>query len=303
MNRKQILAELMKHGIAPKPEEMEKLNGDNISEFLSRSEVPAKPGEGEVSVRLLSERRPEKLSIEEFVKMHNRKYELLKEVLSKKTDAVSVNKARGLSSPSTVIVRVKDTTEKGFLVEDPTGEAEAITEERLGVGDVVAVDGFFRENRIYPERVMYPDIPLGGERGHLKGIKITLTNKAKKDTEGIMITTDSETGGSGSVSGGLPGPVWAEISSDGKRAIVLGFGAAGEVTREGAELILKKRMLPSGKDMDIENVISPVPDVFWIYNNTGDWTRNYKGVVIISTKGGRYAVYDTSTNQVSFGDI
>jgi hypothetical protein len=62
-------------------------------------------------------------------------------------------------------------------------------------------------------------------------------------------------------------------------------------------------MLPEQHPMDAGNAMLEVPDLLWLSGNGKNWTKNHKGVVIISTDTESEAVYSTVTNQTVFSKV
>ncbi|MBN2043220.1 MAG: hypothetical protein JW754_05460 [Candidatus Aenigmarchaeota archaeon] len=302
MDKKQILKELMKHGIAPTPDELNNISRENLSNFLDMKKHD-QTDEVSTNIRILKNNGDKTLNSRDFIKKFNEKYETLRDILLKKTDAISINKARKIFAESVVVVRVKDIAREGFVVEDTTGEAEVVSkEDGIEIGDVIAIEGTFRDNRMFPEKIIFPDIPLSNHRDPVDGIDIKFTDKITGSFSGIVISTQAEPPENPENITNIPNPAWLEITSGEKKLVILAFRTGNEITGKDAENILKKRMLPKTNNMDMNNAISYVPDVFWISGNRENWNRNYKGVVIVST-GNSYATYNTTTNKIIFGNL
>ena len=82
----------------------------------------------------------------DFSDYYNSRYEHLKEILLKKTKAVSINNAKKSFNDVSVIGMVKELTDSGFVLEDPTGEIEVQSKSDVSEDDVIAATGFVRNN-------------------------------------------------------------------------------------------------------------------------------------------------------------
>ncbi len=303
MEKKQILKELMNHGIAPTPDELNKINNDNLSKFLDtkKQNQPAKISN---NIKILNNTGKKTLNSQDFIKKFNEKYETLRDILLKKTDAISINKARKTFSVSVVIVRVKGITQDGFVVEDTTGDAEVVSKEfDIEIGDIVAIEGMFRNNKLFPEKIILPDIPLSNHRDPIEGVDIKFTEKITGIFSGIIMSTQAEPSENPENITNIPNPAWVEITNGNKKILVLAFKTNNKITEKEAENMLKKRMLPETKNMDTDNAVSHIPDVVWISGNKENWNKNYKGVVMISTGEGNSATYNTTTKQIIFENL
>ena len=77
-----------------------------------------------------------------------------------------------------------------------------------------------------------------------------------------------------------------KLSHKGRHFIMIAYSPENQMSEEDAVMTLKKRIIENGGLVDL---IKEIPNVFWVYNNTKNWTKNYKGVVIISTDKDSFA--------------
>lgn len=269
MNKKEIIRLFLKNDILLSPKQLEKINENNYREFLKkRGKEPPKKEEDKKR-----KKRKTKMDAGEFIKNYNKQFTFLKQILLKKTEAVSINKGRKVFSEVTIIGRVKEKTHRGFVIEDVTGETEVMGEdERASPGDVIAVRGSFRENRFFPKQIIWPDIPLGG------GFKTISTEIALSEKEG-----DSRREGNKPRAEAIK-----KTAKNGEEIDIFVYSPEKEVTQESASDFLKKRTAPTR--CPAEGLIEKIPQIFWIKGNGKNWSKNYKGVVMVSTDGNSTAV-------------
>ena len=286
MNKREIIDFFLKRGVLLSPEELEGTNKENYMKILEKKRGKQKDEKGEDFV--VEEPKKGKISAEDFIKTYNKKFEFLKEKLLKKTEAVSINKGKKIFSKVTIIGRVKETTPKGFVLEDVTGETEVVEEkEKPNTGDVLGAKGFFKENSFFPEQIIWPDIPLDNNPDTIKK-PLTLTTKVKENMNGLIICPKAE--GKDSVITGFDGLGKIKISNEGKEIIVLAYSPGERFDEEEAVKVLKRRIVP--EDEILDNLITEIPDIFWLFDNEKNWTRNYRGVIIISTSKSSFAEYE-----------
>lgn len=291
MNKKEIIELFLKNGVLISPDELERINSENCTAILE-----AKTG-GTKNEFTVNEPRRGRISSEEFIRACNSKFDFLRDTLLKKIDAVSINKGKKIFSEVAVIGRVKESTAKGFVVEDLTGETEVIGENKeINAGDVLGVIGFFKDNSLFAKQIVWPDIPLEHSPKPIR-MKITLTTKVKEDMGGLVICPNAEK--SKNVISGFGKIGMIRISKDGHDIRIIAYSPGNKVSEEEAVRILKKRLLPEEEVLD--NAITEIPDIFWLPGNNENWARNYRGVVIISSGEGSFAEY--GADGVKFGKI
>jgi hypothetical protein len=294
MDKKQILKELLKSGIMPAPEDLEKINEHNLMQYIASSSRPAsgtdQPAGAKPEIRMtVSDGVTGKISSTDLISLYNRKYEILSSILLKKAEATSISNARKVFARSMIIGRVKEMTGRGFLLEDVTGETEVVKDaEGIEQGDVIGVGGYFKDGSMFPEEIIFPDVPLGGAAGNVGGIGIKLS-------PGPVVSIDDQ------MTNPIPNPGWVRIERGEEHMVMLVFRPEISLTEQQSIALLHRRLLPEQRPMDVSNIIAEVPDIFWLVGNGKNWARNHKGVVIISTEAETTAVYSTTTNATEFG--
>jgi len=289
MNKKQILSVFLKEGVLLSPETLERVNEENYEETLRSIKNGEKPG-----INTKTETKPEKgkrvVGVKEFLGYYNGKYDFLKEILLKKMDAVSINKGKKIFSKTSVIGRVKERTKKGFLIEDVTGEIEVTTDKKeIEKGDVIGLKGWFKEGGFMPDEFVWPDIPLTNNP-ELPDFLLTEKTSAKTTEKTgksvLLISLDSR-------KEGRENPAWISVSEKGKGFLVLVFKPEERVSPEDFPNFFKRRELPHKKDggIHITSVIKNIPNVVWFVQNRKNWTRNYRGVVVVSTDNESFFEY------------
>jgi hypothetical protein len=77
------------------------------------------------------------------------------------------------------------------------------------------------------------------------------------------------------------------------------YSPKDNIGEDSAAKILKKRTINGETMMPV--FLDEIPKIFWVVNNGKNWTKNYKGVIIISTDEQSRAV--CSERGVSFEKI
>lgn len=288
MDKREIVSLLLENGIMLTPEELERTDERKCRELVGKGS----PGKEGCSIKVLSGARG-KITASEFVKKHREKFEFLKDVLAKKTEAVSINKGRKVFSEVSVIGRVRETRGNGFLLEDVTGEAEVVSGEKdINPGDILGVRGNFRDNKILSSQIIWPGIPLVQARTAPKDIRIIFSARKKK-TGSFLVCPEP----GGTIEEGFGSAGFIKIERPEGHVSILAYSPSGKLSKEECILILKKRSLPQEAGPD--TLIRHVPDIFCVYNNADNWTQNYKGVIIISVEEKSAAEYDNGSVRFS----
>jgi hypothetical protein len=296
MDKRDIIGLFLKNGIMLSPEEFEAVDEKNYMQLLKKMSGEKNDGEIEIATP-----KTGRISCDQFIKICGGKFEFLKSEILKKTEAVSINKGKKLFAEATIVGRAKETTSGGFIIEDITGETEVVTENRdVNAGDVVGLKGFFRENRFFPNQVIWPDIPLDNQPRPFSS-RIMLTTKITEGMSGLIVCPgpETETGRQSNVLTGFDRYGTVKISRHQSRFMVIAYNPRDEIREDAAVKMLKKRTIAD--ESIVDNAITEVPGILWLFGNKRDWAKNYRGVLIISTSDGSFAEYDGG--EVTFGSL
>lgn len=306
MDKKKIVQTFLDSGLLLSPKIIDNINEDNINTYLKTKnliveenpkkgnpkEEKPKGNKSEITVNFHNSKSKPKLTIQDFVKYYNEIYEHLRNTLLKKTNATSINKIMNAVSEVTVIGMIKEITQQGFILEDPTGEIEVITNQSLDVNAVIAVTGVVREKKLFKQEIIYPEIPLPKNIPKFEGNLLLTTGEAKENYDVIFTTT------------GIKGhkiksnPTWAEIEKRDKKITVLIYTPDSPIEEMDIIKHLQKRLLPSKSITPNKNIlIETIPDIFWLIQDK-EWTKNYKGITIISTD--KTAAINLNTRECKF---
>lgn len=292
MDKRDIIDIFLKNGLMLSPEEAEAVDEKNYIQMLEKRLKETKKDEV-----VVEEPKTGRISCEEFIKIYSRKFEFLRGILLKKTDAVSINKGKKVFSELTIIGRVKDMTPRGFVIEDVTGETEVASDNNsIKTGDVLGLRGFFRENCFSPNQVIWPDIPLENSPRPVH-IKITLAPRFREGMGGVVLCPSARKADNIISGFGRLGVI--KISKHGRDLIVMAYSPSATLTEDEAVKMLKRRQIQ--EEGMVDDMIYEIPGILWLLNNGKNWTRNYRGVVIISTDADSFAEYDG--DDVSFGSL
>jgi DNA polymerase II small subunit/DNA polymerase delta subunit B len=249
----------------------------------------------------------QKFSPDDFVKYYNNKYNTLKDILLKKTGALSVNKAADSASPITVIGMVKEMTQHGFVIEDPTGEIEVVTspENNISEDDVLAVSGYVREGKLFGKEMIFPDVPLTHASGTIEARLMFSETPPKQLPQVDVLCSPSKIVTSSGSSAELPNPAMISVTKKGKTINILVYRPAAGTELSDAVSMLKKRHLSPKRGQvfgpDDPFMIKPIPEIFWLVSASRG-IKIYKGVTIISCGQKSAAVVDMATQKVGFID-
>jgi DNA polymerase II small subunit/DNA polymerase delta subunit B len=294
MDRKEAVRKLISGGEIPTPELIERMVSGKGAGTPEGKATENAGEDGKVVVRILSPERKEKLTPGDFTSYYNEKYDGLREILSSKISATSINKAKETFGEIGVIGMVKENTPGGYVIEDTTGSIELVRKEAgLMTGDVVGVSGQVRENRLFGKDILLPDVPLTQRYGSIKGVRITLSRKPVERREEGTIHLHSERGG------GLPNGSTIKITGGGKVRILFYSPAGKAGPQECVESLKRRHLIVSQKEIVSPRddfIMREVPDILWVDSDTR-FVESYKGVLIISP-GSEEVSIDLETRRV-----
>jgi DNA polymerase II small subunit/DNA polymerase delta subunit B len=311
--KEKIVRQFLKEGVLLSPETLEKITETYLEHMLEKGkksksfvfsfqdEKPEKP-EMAIEVRKLQKRV--KLQPQDFAKYYNTRFEGLRDILLKKMeDVVSVANAKKSGSAIATIGMVREQTQRGFIIEDTTGNAEAISKnEDVGIDDVIGVKGAVKEEKLFAEEIIWPDISMS-HKHHRPDFTLTLSEKAEHK-DGILITPEAVHGFDKKKTP-LPNPGWITISKDSLTVTVLVYKPDKKATQKEVLAWLKKRHLCPDKNQirgtDDPFLIDTIPDVLWIVSDER-WNDIYKTAIIVSSDGKVPAEVNLATGKVVFQD-
>jgi hypothetical protein len=312
MDKKETLREFLKHGVMPSPEDLERVNENNYEQILHSyidqpptTEIPkqvqvvaeslkeeSKP-DSSVSVSVIRPEKKKRASVYDFTNMYKKRYEILRDIILKKTQAISINKVPSVSSEICVIGVVKETGERSFVIEDTTGSIEVVAEtSSIETDDIIGVKGIPRDGKLIPKEIVFPDISLANKPATANVDIILNQDKEHRAVTAAqnkaVMTADIE---------------WILIKSGDQETLLLFYGEQKTMNKNEATLLLRKRSLPYKIDRIQETTIEQAPNIFWLASNDANWKENYKGVVIISTDNASSAEYNPAKDRIIFKPI
>jgi DNA polymerase II small subunit/DNA polymerase delta subunit B len=312
MEKEKIIKRLLENGILVSPEELEKLNGKNIDEFIGKMkeagavktpDKDAEKHEGGAVINIRKKKAKTKLSVKDVAEFYTDKFNKIKGVISEKAEVVSINKLKGIFSDTCIVGMVTELTARGFALQDTTGSIEVVSKHKPEVNDVIGVRGIPREKTFFESEIVFPDIAMNREIGKIKGARAVLAEKISGPVEGAnFIISPSPGFKDDKVITDFPNPGFIEIKKNAKEKIdVLVYRPPKEVNLNKAAELLKKRHLMVDKwqiDSNQDNFfIDKVPDVFWVISD-GRGKMIYKGVLVVLGKGP--VEVDFGTKEVRF---
>lgn len=260
----------------------------------------------DIEVKVESYEYKERMKPEDFVEFYNSRYNSLKGILLGKLRPVSINKTAGSYSDVEVIGMVKELKPNGFVLEDPSGEIEVVSNPKqnptLGLDDVIGVRGAVKDGRLFPTDIIQPDIPLANEVNSLEGTIVLSHNKIPY--KGLVVTPiavyDNEK------KTALPNPGKITLSKGKSKISILIYKPEDDLEKpEPAPdplAMLKKRHLRPGKRpvgfKEDVYAITQTPDIFWLVSNA-DISTIYKGVSVVSFGPEKSLRIDLGTREVN----
>jgi protein tyrosine phosphatase (PTP) superfamily phosphohydrolase (DUF442 family) len=310
MDRKEIVKKLIEMGIIPTPEIIEKVNKKGFDALIKESikgEKKKQPTEEQIEVNIRETQKKKKLSPKDFASLYKDRYEKIQKILSEKIDVVSINKIKNVFSEISIIGMVIEKTLNGFLVEDLTGKIEVVSTADVSEDDVIGIKGHVRENKLFANEIVYPDIPFNREIGKMKAFAFLVEKPTSGDIENIrnsnIIVTSHEISDAPIdvknkvIIKNISNPAFIEMKRGKEKIGLLVYKPHKDIKPEQAIAILKKRCFPIDKEQIWSvNTINTVPDIFWIITSAKE-TKIYKGILLIFSPR---AMVNLETKEVEF---
>lgn len=307
MDREDVVKKLFELGVMATPETIKRIEETGMEKYTERikanncmvfheSESEDKTLVCSISgVTVKNEVTPE-----DIIKYNREKYEKIRDFLLRKIEAASINNIKRTSGKVSVIGMVSEKTDKGFLLEDTTGEIEVKSEVDTELDDVIGIRGWVRGNSLFAEEVIYPDIPVNREVSNMTGSLLLSNEKQEpKDSSQIILTPFSMIGDGGKERS-IPNPGWVFLERDDKKFIVTIYRHPKPIGKNEAISWFKKRYIGFDDSKTNQNarIIESIPDIFWIVSKNEPWTENYKGVTLVSFGNGHQAQVDLNTRKI-----
>lgn len=126
------------------------------------------------------------IHVSDFTELYLERYHKLKEIILDKLDENEVSSIDKLSSgKASVVGMVRKIKEKEVIIEDNTGKISLKTDDDFIKDEVVGVKGKVIINKdetiMYPDKIIYPDVPLKKQ-----------INKTEEDIKGMFVSKVTE---------------------------------------------------------------------------------------------------------------
>jgi hypothetical protein len=305
MDKQSLVREFLKKGVLVSPTALEEMEKDK-----SKGELhPKEPG----SCVVLGEKKkgirctlkgtviPSSITPQDAVRAYRERFEKLRGMMLRKTDAVSVKNAAKESSKVSVIGMVREVCEGSFLLEDTTGTITVRSAAKVLPDDVVAATGWVRDEVLIAENLSYPDISISRDVGSASG-RLLLSFAPGPGLKDVDVTMTPDTLKDAYGEKRMQIPTWAFIEdANGASVSVFVYSHEGLADKELALSWLRRRVVgsPGPYAKGSAPILDKEPDIFWIIGKNEPWSTNYKGVTIISFGKGRQALVDLRTRHVS----
>jgi DNA polymerase II small subunit/DNA polymerase delta subunit B len=308
MDRRETVRMLTRKGIIVTPEVLERAERLGLDRAVG-AEAKAS-SKTKLSVLIRKTELVEMMSTNDFTTYYNNRYSGLKDILLKKMDAVSINKAAEGVSGVSVIGMVRERLPGGFRLEDATGEIDVVSGDVVNDDDVVGVNGVVKEGRLFQKELVWPDIPPTNKPA-FPDTTLLLTTFLDDDLRGVfdefsLIFIYGKAGADADdprVIHGLPNPCFATIKKDGKEFTVLIYKPRDRIIPEQAAGYLKRRhLLPDRKHIcsrEDPYLIDHVPNLFWVISGQRH-VGQYNGVALVMSMEHDAVTFDLGTGKAGF---
>lgn len=274
MDKPSIVNKFLQEGFLISPKVLDQLTEEKINQIMPTLKtknvlVINELEEPEIAFAISKTEKKKSATVKYVIEYYNKKYSLLRTILSAKLNPVSINNLKP-GSTQTIIGLVSEKTASGYMVEDPTSKTEIIYDKHLPPNAILAFTGRPNETKFFVTSVFYPDIPLD------KKIKEPDTKLAfifEKDKPRIIVNNEKEIKD-------FETPATITIKKNQETKILV-YNPEAPFSKIQATESLKLRCLPEPKIPSTDYIISEEPDIFWIIQKE-NWTENYKGVKITS---------------------
>ncbi len=307
MDDSALVRELTSRGIIVTRDVLERAKSGGIGSVAghAKKKAPAK-----VYVRIHRVPARETMAVREFGEHYTKRFEALREMLLKRTSAVSISNAKESSSPVSVIGMVRERTSNGFLVEDNTGDLGVVSGEAVAPDEVVAVTGRTREGLLIAESIERPGIPEQAVPGKPPGLMLLLTtfmDQGLRESLGgfdvVIAPENSGIGGGEKIISDVPNPGKLSVFRGESELRVLLYRPPEPCQPEDPVRWLEARHLLPGTNEIISVpdpfLIDPVPHIFWVISGERR-VAFHRGVSIIMSRENDAVRVDTSTGKAYF---
>jgi len=294
MTKELIVERFLQEGFLISPKLLDQIPEDNLDTIINSvrlsndliiQNLEEQKQEAEFKTKNYKEKN--RLKARDFVEYYSKKYNVLKDILSRKMNPVSIDKAKGFSETS-IIGMVHEYMPNGLVVEDPTGKIEVrCSRDNVLLNSVLGFTGKMKEGIFVAEKIVYPDIPLDNE---IKSLNISLVLSGKGEMKDSLKTISfAQKEGIISV---LTNPGYVKIN---REVVVLAYMPKEEIAKGKIPAFLKSRFIPETVPSE-KYLLKEIPAIFWI-DQEKQWVENYKGVTIVS---GREIKIDLKDRKVEF---
>ncbi|HDD46152.1 MAG TPA: hypothetical protein ENG42_01640 [Candidatus Aenigmarchaeota archaeon] len=300
MDKKDIVKLFLKNKMLISPRLLDTIKNGDVERIINTyksmgvlvADVENEPKKDIVIKKLGIEKA--KIGVSDIVKHNQKKYNILRDILLKKVNAISINNLQ-VTRGDVWIVGMVSEREGNLIVEDMSGNISlALDEDRkkdIETGDIIALNGFYSNGRFVVKNIAWPDVSIEKRKEVIEdkinlnkigeGVSIIVGEKSKIEKDVVNISKDDT-------------PLYIFIGIREKGCSILVHKA--NMNKEECLSVLKKRQIKY-KGGILSLALDKKPDIFWIINKD-DWTLNYKGIIIVSLKEDSSAVIDIKNGNV-----
>lgn len=323
-------------------EKIENLEEGEIEKLLeSNSLVLSKEDLKRINIpqpKIITQEKEEEehVHVSDFTQFYLERFNFLKEEIEDKMERESISSINKLSSgEAAVIGMVREASEEEVVLEDNTGRILLETEERFLEDEVVGAKGDVivnEEVRMRPQKIVYPDVPLGKEvnktEEDLSALFLSEIDKRSQEVvedrspEYLFLSKKMEEEKSVNIpTVGISDSSWESGNlKTGEDPVQVRLGNLrilvhdGSVVKKAKEKLnvdqtkalislLQKRHLNPSQMHSLEDryLLEEVPDI--IHVNGEEGMANYKGVTLLSTSPEKGYEVNLKTREVEEIDL
>src|SRR3989338_3777666 len=162
MSKELVVGRFLQEGFLVSPKLLDQIPEDNLDSILTSIKLSndliienLEAQKEEVEFKIKNYKEKNKLKTSDFVEYYSKKYTVLSDIISKKLNPISIDKAKGFSE-SSIIGMVYEHTNSGLVVEDPTGKIEVrCSRDNILLNSVLGFTGKIKEGIMVAEKIIY----------------------------------------------------------------------------------------------------------------------------------------------------
>lgn len=307
MGKQEIVRRLLEMGIMASPETLKTIDAQGFEAFVANNKqnhcmvVQGEHKGGTPLTCCVGETVGKaELTPEDVIRANADRFKKIGSMLLRKMDAVSINNIDKTSSKVGLVGMVKEIAGKGFVLEDSTGEVPVRCEAKVELDDIIGVRGWMRQNTLFAEEVVYPDIPIDRPINNLPSTLMLQGDGNVESGDADVILSSTTVRDREGNEKTIPNPGWIFLDDGSSKMTVMVYRTKQPISKEEALSWLRKRYVQGGEANipDQGRILETIPDILWMVSRNEPWTANYKGVTLLSFGNGHNALIDLRNRHI-----